>query len=76
MSVTLTQLITHGSGGRLDPMYHTINMGDQNIGVRQHTLTGLFNVVGTLEQKIHHLSQNGTAQLINGSSTSATRGDF
>ena len=51
-------------------------MGEQNIGVLQHTFTGLFNVVGTLEQKIHHLSQNGTAQLIKVSSTNAPRDDF
>ena len=72
----LTQLVTPGSGGRLGSMHHSLNMGDHNIGLLQHTLTGIYNVVGTLEHKIHHLSQNGTAQLINGSSTSATRGDF
>ena len=76
MSVTLTQLITPGAGGRLDSMHHALNMGDQNIGVLQHTLTVLCNIVGTLEQKMYHLSQNGTAWLIKGSSTSAPRGDF
>ena len=63
----LTQLVTPGSGGRLGSMHHSLNMGDHNIGLLQHTLTGIYNVVGTLEHKIHHLSQNGTAQLINGS---------
>ena len=76
MSVTLNQLVTPGSGGRLYSMHHALNMGDQNIGVLQHTLTVLCNIVGTLEQKMYHLSQNGTAQLIEGSSTSAPRDDF
>ena len=32
--------------------------------VLQQTLTGICNVVVTLEQKMYHFSQNGTAQLI------------
>ena len=76
MSATLTQLVTPGSGGRLDSMHHYLNMGDQNIGVLQQTLTVLCNIVGTLEHKMYHLSQNGTARLIKGSSTSAPRDDF
>ena len=76
MSATLTQLVTPGSGGRLDSMHHALNMGDQNIGVLQQTLTVLCNIVRTLEHKMYHLSQNGTARLIKGSSTSAPRDDF
>ena len=64
VSETLTQLLTPGAGGRLDYMYHALNMGYQNIGVLQQTLTGLCNVVGTLEQKMNYLSHNGTAQPI------------
>ena len=60
MYETLTQLITLGSGGRIDSMHQDLNMGDQNIGVLQQTLTSLFNLVGDLGQKINHLSQNGT----------------
>ena len=45
-------------------MHQDLNMGDQNIGVLQHKLTGICNVVGTLEQNMHTLSKNGTAQLI------------
>ena len=41
MSVTLTQIITPGVGDCLYPMHHALNMGDQNIGVSQHNLTGL-----------------------------------
>ena len=74
--VTLTQLITPGAGGRLYSMHHDINMVDHNIGLLQKTLAGLCSVVGTLEQKMHHLSQNGIAQLIKVSSTSAPTGDF
>ena len=48
---SLTKLITPGVGGRLDAMNQSLNMGDQNIGVLQQTLTGLCNLVGTLEQK-------------------------
>ena len=75
-SATMTQLVTPGSGFCLDSTYHALNMGDHNIGMLQQTLTGLCNVVGTLDQKMHHLSQNGTAQLIKDGSTSAPRGDF
>ena len=57
-------------------MHHALNMGDQNIRVLQQTLTLLCNIVGTLEQKMYHLSQNGTAWLIKGSSTGAPRDDF
>ena len=64
ISATPTQLVTPGSVGRLDSMHHALKMGDQNIGVLQQNLTGIYNVVGTLEQKMHNLSQNGTAQLI------------
>ena len=45
ISATLTQLVTPGAGGHLDSIYHDLNMGDQNIGLLQHTLTGLCNVV-------------------------------
>ena len=76
ISATLTQLVTPGSGICLDSMHHALNMGDHNIGVLQQTLTGICNVFGTLEQKMHHLYQIGTAQLINGSSTSIPRDDF
>ena len=57
-------------------MHHALNMIDQNIGVLQHNLTGLFNVVGNLEEKMYYLSQNDTDQLIKYSSTIAPRGDF
>ena len=57
-------------------MHHALNMRDKNIGVLQQTLTGLCNIVGTLEHKMHYLSQNGTAKLIRDSSTSAPRDDF
>ena len=76
ISAILTQLVTPGAEGCLDSMNHALNMGDQNIGVLQQTLTGLCHVFGNLEQKIHHMSQNVTAQLIKGSSTSAPRDDF
>ena len=75
MSATLNKLVTPGAGGCLYSMCHTLNMGDQNIGVLQQNLTGLCNVVGPLEQKMNHLSKNGTAQLIRGSSTTP-RKDF
>ena len=48
ISATLTQLLTTGSGGRLDSMHHALNTGYQNIGVLQHSLNGLCNVFGTL----------------------------
>ena len=49
VSATLTQLNTPGVGGCLDSMHHALNMGYQNIGVMQQTLTDLCNVVRTLE---------------------------
>ena len=73
---TLTQLLTPRSGGRLNSMHHTLNMGDQKIGVLQQTLTELCNVVGTLDQKMHYLSQNDTSQSIKDSSTIAPNNDF
>ena len=76
ISATLTQLFTPGAGGRLDYMHHALNMGDKNIGVLQHTLTGLCNIVGNLKQKMHYLSQNDTAQPIEDSSAIASRDDF
>ena len=39
-------------------------------------MTGLFNVVGTLEQKIYHIYQNGTSQLIKVSSIGSASDDF
>ena len=39
-------------------------------------MTGTCNIVGTLDYKINHLSQNGTSQLIKGSSTNAPGDDF
>ena len=57
-------------------MHHALNMGDQNIGVLQHNLTGLCNIVRTLDQKMHDLSQHDTAQLIKGSFTITPRNDF
>ena len=69
MSASLTQIITPRSGVRLDSIHRALNMGDQNIGVLNQTLTGIFNVVGTLEQKMHHMSQNGTDHLIRGNLT-------
>ena len=56
MSITLTQLVTPGAGGRFDAMHHALHLGDQNIGVLQQNFTGLCNVVGTLYQNMHHLS--------------------
>ena len=76
MYATLNQLGNTGAGGRLDAMHHALNMGDQNIGFFQQTLTGIFNIVVTLEQKMHHLYQNGTAQLIKESLTNSLRDDF
>ena len=64
ISATLTQLVTPGAGGCLNYMHHALKMGYNNIGVLQQTLTELFNVVGTLEQKMHYMSQNGTYQSI------------
>ena len=76
VSVTLDQLVTPGSGGRLYAMHHAIRMGGQNIRVLQQTLTGIFNLTGTLEQKMHNMSQNGTDQFIKGSLTNSLRDDF
>ena len=61
---------------RLYAMHHALNMGYQNIVVLQQNLTGLCNLVGTLEQKMHNLYQKGTAQLIKVSSNNAPRDDF
>ena len=76
ISATMTQLVTPGSGGYLDYMHRSLNMGDKNIGVLQQTLTGLCNVVGTLDQKMHNFYQNGTAKLTKGILTSAQTDDF
>ena len=76
MYVSITQLFTPGSGGRLDSMHKSLNMGVQNIGFLQQTLTGLCNLIGNLEQKMHHLYQNGTSQLIRSNSTNSPRGGF
>ena len=73
ISTTLTFNVTTVAGGFLDSMHHTMNMGYQNIGVLQHTFTGICNVVRTLEQKMNNLSQNGTSHSIKFSSTSAPR---
>ena len=62
VSATLTQLLTPAAGGRLDFMHNALIMGDQNIGVLQQTLTGVCNVVVTLEQKMHYMSHNDTYQ--------------
>ena len=75
-SMTLNQQVTPGSCGHLYSMHHTLNMGDQSIGVFQHNLTGLCSLVGTFEKRTHNLSQNGTAQLIKVSSTSAPNDDI
>ena len=56
VSVSLTQLVTNGAGGRLDVMHQPLNVGDQNIGILQQTLTGLCSLVGSLGQKMNHLS--------------------
>ena len=66
VSANMTQLVTPGSLRSLYAIRRAQNTGDQNIGVLQQTLTRLCNLVVTLEQKIHHLSQNGTAQFIKG----------
>ena len=41
MPATLTQLVTPAAGGSLYDMHHALNMGYQNIGVLQHSLTGI-----------------------------------
>ena len=76
VSATMAQLVTPVLGGRLYAMNNALNMGDQNIGFLQQTLTVLCNAAGTLDQKVHHMYYNGTAQLIKGSLTDATRDDF
>ena len=76
MSASLTQLVTPGSGECLYVMHQYQNAGDLNIGVLHKKLTGLCNVVGTLEQKMHHLSQNDTDQFIRSSSTNSPRDVF
>ena len=57
-------------------MHHALNMENKNIGVLQHILTGLCNVVVSFEHKMNDLFQNGTDQLIKVRSTSAPRYDF
>ena len=54
-------------------MHHALNLGDQNIEVLQYTLTSLCNVVGTLEHKMHYLSQHDTSQSIKYSSSISPR---
>ena len=76
ISATLTQLVTPRTGGRINSMHHVINMEYHNIGVLQQILTGLYNAVGNLEQKMHYLSQNGTAQSIKDSSTIVPKDNF
>ena len=62
VSANLKQLLTTGAEGFLDFMIHALNMGDQNIGFLQKTLTILCNVVGTLDHSMHYLSQHDTSQ--------------
>ena len=57
-------------------MHHALNLGDQNIEVLQYTLTSLCNVFGTLEHKMHYLSQHDTAQSIKDSLTVSPRNYF
>ena len=76
VSATLTQLLPPVSGGHIGSMHHALNIGDQNIGVLQHTLTGLCNVVGTFKQKMHYLSQHNTAHLTKDSLAISPRNDF
>ena len=76
VSVSLTQLVTPGSGGRLYDIHQALNTEDQNIGVLQQTLTGICNVVGTLDQKMHNMYQNGTVYLIGVSQNDAPRDDL
>ena len=76
VTVNDTQHLTPVSEDRLNSMRHALNMGDQNIGVLQQTLTGLCNVVGTLEQKMHYLSQHDTAQSIKYNLTISLRDGF
>ena len=76
VSTTLTHILTPRVGGRIYSTHHALNMGDQNIGFLQQTLTGLCNVVGTLEQKMHYLSPYEASQSIKDSSTIAPRDEF
>ena len=76
ISATMTQLLTPRAGGHLDSMPHSLNMGDHKIGKLQYNLTGLCNVVGTLEKKMYYLSQNETAQSIKDSSEISPRNEF
>ena len=76
VSATLTQLLTPGEGGCLYSMYHALNMEYQNIGVLEHSLTGLCNAVGNLEQNMNYLYQYYTYHSIKDSSTIAPRNDF
>ena len=73
---SMNQLFTPGAGGCLYVMHQALNVEDQNIGVLQNTFTVICNVVITSEQKMHHLSQNSTAQFIRISSTNSPRGNF
>ena len=75
-SDTLTQLLAPGAGGHLESINYALNMGDQNIGLLQHNLTGFYNVVGTLEHNMHYLSQHDTAQSIKYILTIDPRNDF
>ena len=56
VSASITQLVTPRAGGHFDVMHQSLNVGDQNIGILQQTFTGLCNLVGTLGQKMNHLS--------------------
>ena len=76
LSATLTQLLTPGAGGHIESMHHALTMRYQNIGVLQQTLTGLCNVVGTLEKKMRYLSHHDTVQSIKDSFTIAPKNDF
>ena len=76
VSLSINQLVTLGVGGSLYSIHQDLNMVDQNIRILQQTLTGLCNVVGTFDKNMHHLSQNGTAQLIRGNLTNWPRYDF
>ena len=53
---SMNQIFTPGAGGCLYVMHQSLNVGDQNIGILQQTFTGLCNLVGTLGQKMNHLS--------------------
>ena len=76
ISMTLTQLLTPGPGGRLNTMHHDLNIGYQNIGVLQQTLTGMCNADGTLYQNMYYLSQHDTYQSIKDGLAISPRNDF